>query len=65
MCEKGKLSFLNELPYVEMVNDVDDILQQKARTSDIMQQPNYYEILYAFHIFRGNYNKGISCLKFY
>ena len=32
-------------------------MESHARTVDIMTH-NYYDMLYAFHVFRGNYRKG-------
>ena len=35
----------------------EDIVESHARTVDITTH-NYYDMLYAFHVFRGNYRKG-------
>ena len=41
-------------------------MESHARTVDIMTH-NYYDMLYAFHVFRGNYRKGLQiiCLQKY
>lgn len=34
------------------------ILSDKAVKADVMSRPNYYDVLYAFYVFRGNYRAG-------
>lgn len=48
---------LNELPYVDMIDDVVTILHERAKN-----EKSFYEILYAFHVFRGNYGKAAQCM---
>lgn len=40
----------------------EDIVESHARTVDITTH-NYYDMLYAFHVFRGNFRKGKKTLK--
>lgn len=74
LCQNGRLDLLcdSELSFPwsgiindsrhpiprAIVNEVDEILQRKAQQADIIEQPNYYQILYSFHCLRGNYVKG-------
>ena len=40
----------------------EDIVESHSRTVDITTH-NYYDMLYAFHVFRGNFRKGKKTLK--
>lgn len=44
------------------VLQVVSILESRARSVDLTAQ-NYYDLLYSFHIYRGNYRKG-ECPSF-
>eukprot|EP01097_Dermamoeba_algensis_P006883 TRINITY_DN4298_c0_g1_i1.p1 TRINITY_DN4298_c0_g1~~TRINITY_DN4298_c0_g1_i1.p1 ORF type:complete len:804 (+),score=227.59 TRINITY_DN4298_c0_g1_i1:309-2414(+) len=58
LCKHGKVKMLCELPFVGWLDDVDRTLMDKARTSDICERPDYYHVLYSFHILRGNYRQA-------
>uniref|UniRef100_A0ABI7Y0J2 Nucleoporin 160 n=1 Tax=Felis catus TaxID=9685 RepID=A0ABI7Y0J2_FELCA len=57
LCERSQLQDLVEFPYVNLHNEVVAIIESRARAVDLMTH-NYYELLYAFHIYRHNYRKA-------
>ncbi|XP_072278003.1 nuclear pore complex protein Nup160 [Pyxicephalus adspersus] len=57
LCERSQLQDLVEFPYVNLHNEVVSIIESRARAVDLMTH-NYYELLYAFHIYRHNYRKA-------
>jgi len=62
LCEKGKLETLVEFPYFGILGQVIEILLELARRSSVIDRPNYYEILYAFLIQRGDYTTAASTI---
>jgi len=60
MCECNEVGRLNSLSFIGLQQDVEDILAFKARNSDPLRFPNYYKVLYSWHISRGNYRSGES-----
>ncbi|XP_068117185.1 nuclear pore complex protein Nup160 isoform X2 [Hyperolius riggenbachi] len=57
LCERSQFQDLVEFPYVNLHNEVVNIIESRARAVDLMTH-NYYELLYAFHIYRHNYRKA-------
>ncbi|NXH18801.1 NU160 protein, partial [Bucco capensis] len=57
LCERSQLQDLVEFPYINLHNEVVGIIESHARAVDLMTH-NYYELLYAFHIYRHNYRKA-------
>lgn len=57
LCERSQYKTLVEFPYIELRDDLVNILESRARSVDLTTH-NYYDLLYAFHIFRGNYRKA-------
>ncbi|RMB98016.1 hypothetical protein DUI87_25494 [Hirundo rustica rustica] len=57
LCERSQLQDLVEFPYVNLHNEVVGIIESHARAVDLMTH-NYYELLYAFHVYRHNYRKA-------
>ncbi|XP_064635378.1 nuclear pore complex protein Nup160-like isoform X2 [Lineus longissimus] len=57
LCERRQLHALVEFPYVDMYDDVVSIMESRARSVDLSTH-NYYNLLYAFHTFRGNFRKA-------
>ncbi|KAM5246979.1 nuclear pore complex protein Nup160 isoform 3-T3 [Ctenodactylus gundi] len=57
LCERSQLQDLVAFPYVNLHNEVVGIIESRARAVDLMTH-NYYELLYAFHIYRHNYRKA-------
>ncbi|KAK3748185.1 hypothetical protein QZH41_012989 [Actinostola sp. cb2023] len=64
LCERGQLQELCEYPYVNLHDEFVDIMESHARTIDIATH-QYYDLLYAFHVFRGNYRKAGSVMYEY
>ena len=62
--ERRKLVHLVSFPYVEMYEDLERIVESRARSVDLMEN-NYYNFLYSFHIDKGNMRKGKFFVIFY
>ena len=58
MCENNKIGQLNDFGFVGLHKEVESMLEFKAKHSDPLRFPNYYKILYMWHIARGNYRNG-------
>jgi hypothetical protein len=61
MCESNEVGRLNQLGFVGMQKEVEGLLSYKARNSDPLRVPNYYNVLYSWYISRGDYRSGESC----
>lgn len=64
LCTHGQVGLLCQLPFAGLQQEVIQVLTQKARAEDVQlmidgQSPNYYEILYAYHVFRSDYRSGM------
>ncbi|NWY07888.1 NU160 protein, partial [Nothoprocta ornata] len=57
LCERSQLQDLVEFPFINLHNEVVGIIESHARAVDLMTH-NYYELLYAFHVYRHNYRKA-------
>jgi len=62
LCEKGQLETLIQFPYFGILGQVIEIILELARRSSVNDRPNYYEILYAFLIQRGDYTTAASTI---
>lgn len=63
LCERKEYKILVEFQYAELENDLADILEHRARGTDLLtSQHNYYDLLYAFHVQRGNFRKAASAM---
>lgn len=61
--ERKLLIDLINFPYVDMYEDLERIVEGRARSVDLMEN-NYYNFLYSFHVNKQNMRKGncvISC----
>lgn len=58
MCEKNEVGRLNSLGFIGFQTDVEELLRFKARNSDPLRKPNYYKVLYSWHVTRGDYRSG-------
>lgn len=58
LCERNELEQLVRFSYVDLEHDVVNILETRARSVDLTKH-NYYDLLYAFHVYRGNFRKGL------
>ncbi|KAL5007266.1 hypothetical protein ScPMuIL_016072, partial [Solemya velum] len=61
LCERGDLQVLVEFPYIDLEDEVVSILENRARSVDLTTH-NYYDLLYAFHIFRSNFRRAGSTM---
>ncbi|XP_060553700.1 nuclear pore complex protein Nup160-like [Ruditapes philippinarum] len=61
LCDRGDLQSLVDFPYIDLEDEVENILESRARCMDLTTH-NYYDLLYAFHIFRNNYRKAGSVM---
>ncbi|XP_043261086.1 nuclear pore complex protein Nup160 homolog [Colletes gigas] len=59
--ERKKLIDLISFPYVDMYEDLERIVEGRARSMDLMEN-NYYNFLYSFHINKGNMRKAASVM---
>uniref|UniRef100_A0A9J8D3V8 Nucleoporin 160 n=1 Tax=Cyprinus carpio carpio TaxID=630221 RepID=A0A9J8D3V8_CYPCA len=57
LCERAQLRDLVQFSFVDLHDEVVNIIESRARAVDLMTH-NYYELLYAFHINRHNYRKA-------
>ncbi|XP_076303351.1 nuclear pore complex protein Nup160 [Lasioglossum baleicum] len=59
--ERRKLIDLISFPYVDMYEDLERIVEGRARSVDLMEN-NYYNFLYSFHVNKGNMRKAASVM---
>ncbi|KAG7213986.1 hypothetical protein KM043_001360 [Ampulex compressa] len=59
--ERKKLIDLISFPYVDMYEDLERIVEGRARSVDLMEN-NYYNFLYSFHVNKGNMRKVASVM---
>ncbi|XP_015601122.1 nuclear pore complex protein Nup160 homolog [Cephus cinctus] len=59
--ERKNLVDLVSFPYVEMYDDLERIVESRARSVDLVEN-NYYNFLYSFHINKGNVRKAASVM---
>lgn len=59
MCHNNQIQALLSLPFVGLENQVEQELTFRARNSDPMSTPNYYQILFAWHIMKTDYRQGM------
>ena len=52
--DRGELAVLSGYPYIDMLDDVESIIESRARSADLSVN-NYYDFLYSFHIMKENY----------
>ncbi|XXG76396.1 hypothetical protein AAC387_Pa08g0756 [Persea americana] len=67
LCERGATKVLcdGELPFVGLLDKVEQELVWKAERSDIAAKPNLYKLLYAFETHRQNWRKAASYMYQY
>ncbi|KAJ9476533.1 hypothetical protein PHBOTO_000193 [Pseudozyma hubeiensis] len=54
MCEEGHIQSLLHFTFPGLQSEVERTLSFKARNSDPLSVPNYYSVLYSYHLFRGD-----------
>ena len=62
LTEQGRLQPLVNFQYEDLQNDVVQILEARARASEVSAASSYYDLLYAFHVHRENYRQ--VCIHF-
>ncbi|XP_058086565.1 nuclear pore complex protein NUP160 isoform X2 [Magnolia sinica] len=67
LCERGATKVLcdGELPFVGLMDKVEQELVWKAERSDITAKTNPYKILYAFEMYRQNWRRAASYMYQY
>ncbi|KAJ1931162.1 hypothetical protein EC988_009876, partial [Linderina pennispora] len=66
LCEReGGVAVLCRLGFSGMQEEVERNLLFKARHFGLTGEVNYYKILYAFHVYRGNYRNAASAMYQY
>jgi len=55
--DRGELAVLSGYPYIDMLDDVENIIESRARSADLSVN-NYYDFLYSFHVMKENYRKA-------
>ncbi|RXK41625.1 hypothetical protein M231_01124 [Tremella mesenterica] len=58
MCENNEVGRLTALGFIGLQKEVEALLGFKARNSDPLRFPNYYKVLYSWHISRGDYRSA-------
>ncbi|GAA5940387.1 uncharacterized protein JCM15063_002619 [Sporobolomyces koalae] len=58
VCENGATSLLTTLSFVGLEGDLERNLSFRARNSDPLAQPDYYKVLYAWHVSKGDYKSA-------
>lgn len=61
LCDRGQSKDLVQFPYIDLHDEMVAILEERARCVDL-ETNNYYDLLYSFHIHRGNYRKAASAM---
>lgn len=59
MCHNNQIQALLSLPFIGLENQVEQELTFRARNSDPLSTPNYYQILFAWHIMKTDYRQGM------
>ncbi|CAK8672372.1 unnamed protein product [Clavelina lepadiformis] len=63
LCERKEYKTLVEYPYDDLHEDLVNILEHRARCSDLFNTTHkYYDLLYAFHVYRRNYRRAASTM---
>ncbi|KAJ2006366.1 hypothetical protein H4R26_001410 [Coemansia thaxteri] len=66
LCERADgVALLCRLGFAGQQAEVEQSLLFKARHSDVAARPCYYKILYAFHVYRGNFRNAASAMYQY
>ena len=61
--ERKNLKQLASYPYIDMFDDLEQIIELRARSVDLTIN-GYYDFLYSFHVAKENYRKGEKVLVF-
>jgi len=55
--DRGELCELAGYPYTDLIDEVESIIESRARSADLSVN-NYYDFLYSFHVTRQNFRKA-------
>ncbi|KAH9817318.1 nucleoporin Nup120/160-domain-containing protein [Melampsora americana] len=58
MCEANEIDQLLRFSFLGLQNEFERTISFRARNSDPMSTPNYYQVLYAYHITKGDYRSA-------
>ncbi|BGP12916.1 hypothetical protein JCM10213_004335 [Rhodosporidiobolus nylandii] len=58
VCENGATALLTQYSFSGLEADLERNLAFRARNSDPLARPNYYKVLYAYHIAKGDYRSA-------
>jgi len=59
--DRGELSQLASYPYTDMIEEVESIIESRARSADLSVN-NYYDFLYSFHVSKENFRKAAQVM---
>ncbi|KAK1303809.1 hypothetical protein QJS10_CPB11g01906 [Acorus calamus] len=67
LCEQGATKIMcdGELPFIGLIEKVEQELVWKAERSDVSAKPNPYKLLYAFEMHRNNWRKAAGYMYQY
>ena len=57
--ERKQFKQLAFFPYIDMFEDLEQIIETRARSVDLSVN-NYYDFFYSFHVSKENFRKGTS-----
>ncbi|GAA6035119.1 hypothetical protein JCM8097_006370 [Rhodosporidiobolus ruineniae] len=58
LCENGATALLTQYSFAGLEADLERNLAFRARNSDPLAKPNYYRVLYAYHVSKGDYRSA-------
>ncbi|GAA5977403.1 hypothetical protein JCM11641_000087 [Rhodosporidiobolus odoratus] len=62
VCENGATSLLTSYSFAGLEADLERNLAFRARNSDPLARPNYYKVLYAYHVSKGDYRSAATTM---
>ncbi|GAA5862780.1 hypothetical protein JCM8547_006543 [Rhodosporidiobolus lusitaniae] len=58
VCDNGATALLTQYSFAGLEADLERNLAFRARNSDPLARPNYYKVLYAYHVSKGDYRSA-------
>ncbi|KAK4699982.1 hypothetical protein P7C70_g6268, partial [Phenoliferia sp. Uapishka_3] len=58
VCENGQTGLLTQWSFVGLQSQLQRLLSQRANGADPLASPNYYKVLYAYYISKGDYRSA-------
>ncbi len=62
ICDKGLFQILNDLPYMDMIDQISNTLEELAGSVDVNGPIRFYDALYIFHTHRGDYAQSAQVM---